>query len=96
MIRRSWYPEKVIPLTALLENAFVHEKQLFMSRFDLIEFMAADFVDAGIFTEAHVMNILKRESVASFASAAPVLVLLLMHSEIADIGDAPIRIGGLL
>ena len=28
--------------------------------------------------------------------AAPVLVLLLMHSEIADIGDAPIRIGGLL
>ena len=28
--------------------------------------------------------------------SAPVLVLLLMHSEITDIGDAPIRIGGLL
>lgn len=75
LVIKQVYPKKIIPLRELLDNAIVHEKMLFNSRFDLIEFMCRDFIEKGIYTSDHMFSILKRESVSSFASMPAVLLL---------------------
>lgn len=61
------YPERTKSISELLSDAFIHEKQVFSSRFDLIEYMARDFIQEGIFTETHLKAMLKHERTSSFA-----------------------------
>ena len=59
----------------LLGNAFVHEKMLFSSQYNLIEFMCEDFTENGIFTSEHLPCFLEHESISSFAFNPAVLLL---------------------
>ena len=69
------YPKNVKRIHELLDDAYVHEKKLFSSRYDLIEYMCGDFIKDGIFNEDHMFSITKRESVSSFAHDPAVLLL---------------------
>lgn len=69
------YLENYTPIGRLLDEAFVHEKLEFSSRFDLIEYMCRDFIEQGIFTQEHVDSIIRRESISAFA-VDPAVVLL--------------------
>ena len=62
-------------LQSLLENACWHEAQASSMPFCIIEQMADDFLSAGLVSEKYLEDLLRRESISSFASHPGVLFL---------------------
>ena len=68
-------PNVQIPLSQLLQEAFWHTKIQPASIFSLMEDMAADFIDNNIVTTEYLSDILRRESISTFAARPGVLLL---------------------
>lgn len=64
---RSLCPKPKHPFEKLFQNAYWHENEPFTERLPIIEKMMADYIHDGIATEKHMMEILTRESISSFA-----------------------------
>lgn len=64
---RAICPEPKHPFEKLFQNAYWHENEPFTERLPIIEKMMADYIHDGIATEKHMMEILTRESISSFA-----------------------------
>lgn len=62
-------------LRSLLEEAFWHEAQEPSKPFTVIEQMAHDFLENGLVSETYLEDLLRRESISSFASHPGVLFL---------------------
>lgn len=71
----SLFSGHMITITKLLDNAYVHERQNFSSRFDLMEYMAGDFISDDIFTQEHLQYMLNREAVSTYDCSSAVLML---------------------
>lgn len=69
------YPHPSATLAQLLEGAFWHERGSFPSRFSAIELMAQDFISQGIAGDDFTADILRRESICSFARLPGILFL---------------------
>lgn len=69
------YPNPSATLPGLLENAFWHQRNGFPSRFAAIEYLAQDFIGEGIVEDGFTADILRRESICSFARCPGVLFL---------------------
>lgn len=67
------YPD--FSLTDLLKNAWWHENQSFRTRFSVIEFMSSDFINNGITDSEFLLDILRRESLSSYACCPGILFL---------------------
>lgn len=61
----------------LLVNAYWHEKETFSDRFTIIESMASDFIKDGIVSAKYLEDILRRDSITSYATRSG---LLFLHS----------------
>lgn len=68
-------PHASVSLSWLLRNAFWHEKASFPSRFAAIERLASDFTANGLADESFTADILRRESICSFAFCPGILFL---------------------
>lgn len=62
-------------LRSLLESAYWHEVQAPSLPFSIIELMAGDFLKNGLVNEKYLEELLRRESISSFASHPGVLFL---------------------
>lgn len=69
------YPKKIITVSELLEDAFVHECMDFPEPYSLIDYMCQDFIEEDIFTLEQLARIQRRERITSFA-VNPALTLL--------------------
>lgn len=69
------YPQKSPSFTALLKEAFWHERIEEQERLSIIETLSRDFVEQGYVSPDYTAEILRRESILSFAFQ-PSIVLL--------------------
>lgn len=68
-------PKPEYPFEKLFQNAYWHENENFTERLPVIETMMSDFIRDEIASEKHLMEILNRESVSSFAFANDIVFL---------------------
>ena len=68
-------PKPEHPFETLFQNAYWHENEAFTERLPIIETMMNDYIRDGSATEKHLMEILNRESVSSFAFASDIVFL---------------------
>lgn len=64
---RSLCPQPSAPTESLFQNAYWHGNKDLTERFPIIEEMMSDFIRDDIASEKHLLEILSRESVSSFA-----------------------------
>lgn len=64
---RSLCPQPSAPTESLFQNAYWHGNKDLAERFPIIEEMMSDFIRDDIASEKHLLEILSRESVSSFA-----------------------------
>lgn len=69
------YPNPSTTLPRLLKDAFWHERGGFPSRFAAIEHLAQNFIREGIVGDNFTADILRRESICSFARCPGILFL---------------------
>ena len=69
------YSSPSVTWDSFLETAWWHEDLEFDNQFALISFQARDFVESGTADEAFVEDILRRESISSFAFRPGILLI---------------------
>lgn len=70
-----YYPSPSVTWESFLHNAVWFERTEFADRFSLLSFQAGEFVDSGIADASFAEDILRRESISSFAFCSGILLV---------------------